>query len=90
MSSSKFNIASFAREAEDNVFNDDDNMNIRHKDENENDEIRQQQDDFNERKVGSSFVQEDRKDWKPRHQYLEGERDKGAVPAEWRYGQQEV
>ena len=91
MSSTKFNIAGFARAAEENVYNDDDNMNIRHEDEFfENDEMRQQQDDFNERKAGSSFVQEDRKDWKPRHQDLEGERDKGVVPAEWRYGQQEV
>ena len=91
MSSTKFNIAGFARAAEENVYNDDDNMNIRHEDEFfENDEMRQHQDDFKERKSGPSFVQEDRKDWKPRHQDLEGERDKGVVPAEWRYGQQEV
>ena len=91
MSSNKFNIASFARAAEDNVFNDDDNMNICDEDEFfENDVKRQHQDDFEERKSGPSFVQEDRKDWKPTHQDLEGERDKGVVPAEWRYGQQEV
>ena len=91
MSSTKFNIAGFARAAEENVYNDDDNMNIRHGDEFfENDEMRQHQDDFKEWKSGPSFVQEDRKDWKPRHQDLEGERDKGVVPAEWRYGQQEV
>ena len=48
MSSTKFNIAGFARAAEENVYNDDDNMNIRHEDEFfENNEMRQQQDDFN-------------------------------------------